>query len=192
MESEAQRPTVTCGGHVHEHTVQGVKRASRRIWHPRRWERGPDPRTSSQKQRLRHMAKCNEAKRPRLRAIVKRERKQYKRVRKEREAKRHTRCGSPSCNRRLADLEIPLSPNERECRSVLYQRESGWEETARNPSSGAYGIPQALPASKMGAAAQGSGWKAARAQLRWGASYVWGRYGSYCNAVAFHDRNNWY
>lgn len=74
----------------------------------------------------------------------------------------------------------------------LWNRESGWNPGARNPSSGAYGIPQALPASKMGAAAQGSDAAAARAQIAWGLRYIKDRYGSPSAALAFHDGHNWY
>jgi cell wall-associated NlpC family hydrolase len=56
----------------------------------------------------------------------------------------------------------------------LWQHESGWKETNKNPSSGAYGIPQALPASKMAAA--GSDWKTNPAtQIEWGMDYIAGR-----------------
>lgn len=74
----------------------------------------------------------------------------------------------------------------------LWTRESGWDEGATNPSSGAYGIPQSLPASKMGPAAQGTGPAAAKAQIIWGLNYIKERYGSPGEALAFHDSNNWY
>jgi hypothetical protein len=61
---------------------------------------------------------------------------------------------------------------------ALWTGESGWNEAARNSSSGAYGIPQSLPASKMGAAALGRGARAAKAQIAWGLRYIKGRYGS--------------
>jgi hypothetical protein len=57
----------------------------------------------------------------------------------------------------------------------LWARESGWQVTALNPYSGAYGIPQALPASKMGTA--GPDWRfSARTQIRWGLRYIRARY----------------
>ena len=71
----------------------------------------------------------------------------------------------------------------------LWNRESGWDNMARNPSSGAFGIPQGLPPEKMGAAAAGGN---AEAQIRWGLNYIAGRYGSPSGALAFHDANNWY
>lgn len=59
----------------------------------------------------------------------------------------------------------------------LWQGESGWNPRALNASSGAYGIPQALPASKMAAA--GSDWKSNPAtQIKWGLSYIHQRYGT--------------
>lgn len=74
----------------------------------------------------------------------------------------------------------------------LWTRESGWDEGATNPSSGAYGIPQSLPASKMGPAAQGTGPAAAKAQIAWGLQYIKERYGSPSAALDFHDANNGY
>lgn len=74
------------------------------------------------------------------------------------------------------------------CLVALWARESGWNATAHNARSGAHGIPQALPGSKMG-----PGWWAnPRVQIRWGISYVYGRYGGPCAADAFQARNNWY
>lgn len=74
----------------------------------------------------------------------------------------------------------------------LWTRESNWNPAARNPSSGAYGIPQSLPASKMGPAAQGTGPEAAKAQIAWGLKYIKERYGSPSAALGFHDGHNWY
>jgi hypothetical protein len=63
------------------------------------------------------------------------------------------------------------------CLVNLWNRESGWNSKAANPS-GAYGIPQALPGSKMGA-----GWNTDyRVQVRWGIGYIAARYGSPCGA----------
>lgn len=73
----------------------------------------------------------------------------------------------------------------------LWQRESNWNHRARNPSSGAYGIPQSLPASKMASA--GSDWLTNyRTQINWGLPYIKGRYGTPGAAWAFWQRNNWY
>ncbi|WP_407700465.1 phage tail tape measure protein [Streptomyces beihaiensis] len=66
---------------------------------------------------------------------------------------------------------------------TLWMGESGWNYQAKNPSSGAYGIPQALPASKMATA--GSDWRTNPAtQIKWGLSYIKRTYGSPANALA--------
>lgn len=76
------------------------------------------------------------------------------------------------------------------CLVKLWNRESGWRTNAAN-ASGAYGIPQALPGSKMGA--YGSDWRTnPETQIKWGLSYVGGRYGSPCGAWAFFTGHNWY
>lgn len=77
------------------------------------------------------------------------------------------------------------------CLDRLYMRESGWNHRARNPHSGAYGIPQSLPASKMASA--GADWRTnPETQLRWGLSYIKSRYGTPCGAWAFWQRHHWY
>jgi len=70
-------------------------------------------------------------------------------------------------------------------------REAGWNQFARNPSSGAYGIPQALPPSKMGAAANPPQ-SNPTAQINWMYSYIKGRYGSPQNAWAHEQSAGWY
>lgn len=73
------------------------------------------------------------------------------------------------------------------CLVTLWQRESGWRVTAANPS-GAYGIPQALPGSKMGA-----GWQTdARVQINWGLVYIQGRYSTPCGALGHSNSFHWY
>lgn len=77
------------------------------------------------------------------------------------------------------------------CLESLWSRESGWNPSAENPSSGAYGIPQALPASKMATA--GSDWATNPAtQIEWGLGYISGRYGTPCGAWAHSEAHNWY
>ncbi|MFV2172346.1 NlpC/P60 family protein [Actinomadura sp. LOL_016] len=74
---------------------------------------------------------------------------------------------------------------------ALWQRESNWRWNAENPSSGAYGIPQALPPGKM--ASFGSDWKTNWAtQIRWGLDYIKKRYGSPSGAWAHSQRTGWY
>ncbi len=77
------------------------------------------------------------------------------------------------------------------CLDALWQRESNWNHRAMNPSSGAYGIPQSLPASKMASA--GSDWRTNPAtQIRWGLSYIASRYGTPCGAWGHSQSNGWY
>jgi hypothetical protein len=76
------------------------------------------------------------------------------------------------------------------CLVNLWNRESGWDTHAYNPS-GAYGIPQALPGSKM--ASFGADWQNDyRVQIQWGLSYIRGSYGSPCGAWAHSQSNGWY
>ena len=77
------------------------------------------------------------------------------------------------------------------CLVKLWERESNWRWNALNKSSGAYGIPQSLPASKMASA--GSDWQTnPETQIRWGLRYIDGRYKSPCAALAHSDEHNWY
>jgi hypothetical protein len=70
-------------------------------------------------------------------------------------------------------------------------RESNWDIDATNPSSGAYGIPQALPAGKMATA--GDDWRTNPAtQIVWGIEYMKDRYGSPCSAWGFKSSHGWY
>lgn len=75
--------------------------------------------------------------------------------------------------------------------SKIVEHESGWNVTATNSSSGAYGLVQALPGSKMAAA--GSDWKTNPAtQIKWGLDYMNSRYGSPTGAWSFWQSNGWY
>ena len=77
------------------------------------------------------------------------------------------------------------------CLDQLYMKESGWNPNAHNSSSGAHGIPQALPGSKM--ASHGSDWQTNPAtQIAWGLDYIAGRYGDPCSAWSFFQAKNWY
>jgi hypothetical protein len=76
------------------------------------------------------------------------------------------------------------------CLVDIWNRESGWSYDAENPS-GAYGIPQALPGSKMASA--GSDWETNPAtQIRWGLGYIKAIYGNPCSAWAFEEANGYY
>ncbi|ALV44787.1 hypothetical protein MB46_03920 [Arthrobacter alpinus] len=81
--------------------------------------------------------------------------------------------------------------SEFQCLNLLWERESNWRTNATNPSSGAYGIAQALPASKY--AQTGSDWLTSyRTQVDWGLGYIKGRYGSPCGAWAHSEAVGWY
>lgn len=83
------------------------------------------------------------------------------------------------------------SEAEYSCLVALWDRESGWNVYAGNPSSGAYGIPQALPGDKMASA--GPNWQSdAETQIRWGLGYITGRYGGACGAWAHSEDAGWY
>lgn len=80
---------------------------------------------------------------------------------------------------------------EYQCLVQLWTRESSWRADAYNASSGAYGIPQSLPGSKMAVA--GADWRTnAATQIDWGLGYIAARYGSPCGAWAHSERYNWY
>lgn len=77
------------------------------------------------------------------------------------------------------------------CLVSLWQKESGWRVNAENSSSGAYGIPQALPGSKMATA--GDDWATnAGTQIEWGLGYITARYGTPCGAWAKSQASGWY
>jgi uncharacterized protein YabE (DUF348 family) len=77
------------------------------------------------------------------------------------------------------------------CLVQMWDRESGWRTDATNPSTGAYGIPQALPGSKMASA--GPNWQSdAATQIRWGLSYIADRYHNPCDAWALWQQQGWY
>ncbi|AXI79233.1 aggregation-promoting factor C-terminal-like domain-containing protein [Peterkaempfera bronchialis] len=78
-----------------------------------------------------------------------------------------------------------------QCFSAIVERESGWDYTATNASSGAYGLVQALPGSKMASA--GADWRTNPAtQIKWGLNYMNSRYGSPCGAWSFWQSHHWY
>ncbi|MEV7087327.1 transglycosylase SLT domain-containing protein [Streptomyces sp. NPDC093085] len=78
-----------------------------------------------------------------------------------------------------------------QCFSNIVNHESTWNYQAQNASSGAYGLVQALPGSKMSSA--GADWRTNPAtQIKWGLGYMNERYGSPCGAWSFWQANNWY
>lgn len=77
------------------------------------------------------------------------------------------------------------------CLVQLWNRESGWRVNAENKSSGAYGIPQALPGSKMASVADD--WRTNPAtQITWGLNYIAGRYSTPCGAWSSFQAKGWY
>ncbi|NUK00649.1 transglycosylase SLT domain-containing protein [Streptomyces lunaelactis] len=78
-----------------------------------------------------------------------------------------------------------------QCFSNIVDHESTWNYRAQNPSSGAYGLVQALPGSKMSSA--GDDWQTNPAtQIKWGLNYMNSRYDSPCGAWSFWQANHWY
>jgi hypothetical protein len=78
-----------------------------------------------------------------------------------------------------------------QCFSNIVSHESSWNYTATNTSSGAYGLVQALPGTKMASA--GADWRTNPAtQIRWGLKYMNSSYGSPCGAWSFWQTNHWY
>ena len=101
---------------------------------------------------------------------------------------------NPSANvaigQRLA-AERGWTGGEFQCLYNLWQKESGWNHNANNRSSGAYGIPQSLPGSKM--ASVGADWQTnPETQIKWGFGYIAGRYGSPCGAWNHSKARGWY
>jgi hypothetical protein len=96
--------------------------------------------------------------------------------------------------RTLAKALMPLfgmSTSDFSCVDSIWSQESGWNVHADNPYSSAYGIPQALPGSKMSSA--GPDWQnSAETQIKWGLGYIKSRYGSPCAAWSFKRAHGWY
>jgi hypothetical protein len=105
-----------------------------------------------------------------------------------------TKRVAPTDPRDVARAMLPqfgFSQAEFACLDPLWAGESGWNVHADNPTSDAYGIPQALPGSKMATA--GSDWANNPAtQIRWGLGYIKSSYGTPCGAWSFKQSNGWY
>ncbi|MBS2533414.1 hypothetical protein KGQ20_11590 [Catenulispora sp. NF23] len=100
-----------------------------------------------------------------------------------------TPTGSYGSAQAIAQSMVPSG--QFECFSNIIERESGWNVHASNPSSGAYGLGQALPGSKMASA--GSDWEDnPTTQIKWVLSYMDSRYGSPCGAWSFWQSHSWY
>lgn len=107
---------------------------------------------------------------------------------------RASQGGTPAQNRALGmQMCADRGWSASQCADLgrLWQKESGWNHKAHNGSSGAHGIPQALPGSKM--SSHGSDWAtSARTQIAWGLDYIANRYGNPSNAWAHSVSRGWY
>lgn len=93
--------------------------------------------------------------------------------------------------RQILKNKYNYGDNQYACFNNIIIRESNWQVNATNPSSGAYGIPQSLPGSKMATIA--SDWRTNPAtQIIWGIEYMKKRYGSPCGAWGFKSSHGWY
>ena len=87
--------------------------------------------------------------------------------------------------------DFGFSQDQFSCLDSLWIRESNWNPLAHNPSSGAHGIPQSLPGSKM--ASVGADWyDNPVTQIKWGLGYIRDRYGSPCSAWGHSQATGWY
>ncbi|MDJ0462886.1 transglycosylase SLT domain-containing protein [Streptomyces sp. H27-C3] len=90
-----------------------------------------------------------------------------------------------------AAKKIIADATQFQCFDNIVEHESGWDHKASNTSSGAYGLVQALPGSKMSSA--GSDWQTNPAtQIKWGVDYMNDRYGNPCGAWSHWQANGWY
>jgi len=99
--------------------------------------------------------------------------------------------GAQATARQLASANYGWGDDQFSCLSSLWNKESGWNYLAYNDSSGATGIPQALPGSKM--ASVGSDWETnATTQIIWGLGYISASYGTPCSAWGHSQATDWY
>ncbi len=106
-------------------------------------------------------------------------------------ARANTPEGAKATARQIAAAEFGWGDGQFSCLESLWTRESGWNYQAYNSGSGATGIPQSLPGSKMASA--GADWQTnATTQIRWGLGYIAGSYGSPCGAWSHSQATGWY
>ena len=106
-------------------------------------------------------------------------------------ARKAAASGSPQQVAQAMLGSFGWSSSQFSCLDPLWEHESGWSVTAANPGSGAYGIPQALPGSRMATA--GPDWQTSAAtQIRWGLRYIKDTYGSPCAAWSHEQATGWY
>jgi hypothetical protein len=102
-----------------------------------------------------------------------------------------TPIGAKKVARSILMDEYGFEEKEYKCLNQLWTQESNWNYKSRNKKSGAHGIPQALPASKMNVVS--TDWRTNPVtQIRWGLRYISIRYETPCKAWAKHKRSNWY
>ncbi|QNP65057.1 transglycosylase SLT domain-containing protein [Streptomyces genisteinicus] len=138
-------------------------------------------------------AKTAEAKK--AAAVEKAEREREEKERANRDAVRSASSFAAQASYTVAEVKAMarqmVPADQFQCFSNIVNHESTWNYRAQNPSSGAYGLVQALPGSKMASA--GADWQTNPAtQIKWGLNYMDSRYGSPCGAWSFWQANHWY
>ncbi|TXS56697.1 transglycosylase SLT domain-containing protein [Streptomyces sp. t39] len=138
-------------------------------------------------------AKTAEAKK--AAAVEKAEREREEKERANRDSIRSASSFSTQASYTVAEVKAiarqMVPADQFQCFSNIVNHESTWNYRAQNPSSGAYGLVQALPGSKMASA--GADWQTNPAtQIKWGLNYMDSRYGSPCGAWSFWQANHWY
>jgi hypothetical protein len=99
--------------------------------------------------------------------------------------------GARAVAREIAQSKHEWGSFQFACLNKLWTKESNWRYKARNKSSGAHGIPQALPATKMESV--GTDWRTNPVtQIKWGLRYIEVRYETPCKAYKKFQRSNWY
>lgn len=165
------------------------KRINQKAMHDKRLKEIEEAKKRAEEKKAREKA-AREAERQRLAAAA-------EKARKQREANAKPRVYKPKVQQPVVNSSPKqyalsrLGATQYNCFNNIVIKESGWNHTATNPSSGAYGLMQALPGSKMASA--GADWRTNPiTQINWGISYMNGRYGSPCGAWNFWLNNHWY
>jgi hypothetical protein len=159
---------------------------------------GIDAQTTAADDRARAHAKAEARKKAEARAKARQKAaEQAEKAEKERQREQaasrsasRSSAAAPSGSPKQIARQLIGDETQYQCFSNIVERESGWNVQAQNPS-GAYGLVQALPGSKMASA--GPDWRTnAATQIKWGLNYMKDRYGSPCGAWSFWQANNWY
>jgi hypothetical protein len=157
----------------------------------------PNTNLTAYSTKLSHRLKVDKAHAHQVRQRRKREARREARLRREREQRRQQQVaaqqpsGTPQEIAQTLVAQRGWDEAQFSCLVALWNRESGWNVYATNPSSGAYGIPQALPGSKMASA--GPDWQTnPLTQIRWGLDYIAASYGTPCGALAHSNATGYY